>query len=77
MLVFTSLLYILHSTTSCSGLNSSASSSYASGSFMTHAQLVSCSKKYGTGIRTNSEGKTATQPAATYRHLKEGPMYPN
>lgn len=30
-------------------------------------------KKYGTGIRTNLEGKTATQPAATYHHLKEGP----
>lgn len=40
MLVFTSLLYILHSTTLCPGLNTSASSSYASGSLMMHAQLV-------------------------------------
>lgn len=45
MLVFTSLFSILHSTTLCPGLNTSAASSYASGNLMMHAQLVSCSKK--------------------------------
>lgn len=54
MLVFTSLLYILQSTILCPGLTTSAAASYASGNLMMHAQLISCSKKYGTGIRNSS-----------------------